>query len=435
MAKFKKGDTVVYDDKEYIVKSYDEINEEWVITNDEEEVTVDEDLLLTVEEYNEILDVVGSDDEDEIEEDYDEEDDDEDEIDEDFDEDDLEEVKAKDRSFDEEETFEEETAAAKTIQTKPSAATDSSKAAMMSNVVQAMGAMSKGDAIDFFNKMMAQIGQEAKDIPSGAAAQNKNSVATKPSAAKATQTEEFKEIISGVEGLSEEVQDKLATLFDSAVHLRVTEIQADLAEAYDAKLEEEIESITEDLTDQVDRYLSHVAEEWVKENEVAIESNLRTEITENFMVGLYNLFEENHMYIPEEKVDVVEELATKLDELENKLNEQIEANISLVETLEEYNAEEIFSEVAEGLAMTQVEKLRTLVEAITYNGDEDEYRNKLKAIKEAHFKVKAPNNALNEEVELEEEGSQKKKSEIELLNPRVASYAEAISKTQKTRKL
>jgi hypothetical protein len=431
MAKFKKGDTVIYDDKEYIVNSFDEINEEWVITNDEEEITVDEDLLLTVEEYNEILDVVGSDDEDDLEEDYD----DEEELEEDS-EDDLEEVKAKDRSFDEDETFEEETAAAKTIQTKPSAATDSSKAAMMSNVVQAMGAMSKGDAIDFFNKMMAQIGQEAKDIPGGAAAQNKNSVATKPSAAKATQTEEFKEIISGVEGLSEEVQDKLSTLFESAVHLRVTEIQADLAEAYDAKLEEEIESITEDLTDQVDRYLSHVAEEWVKENEVAIESNLRTEITENFMVGLYNLFEENHMFIPEEKVDVVEELATKLDELEIKLNEQIEANISLAETLEEYNAEEIFSEVAEGLAMTQVEKLRTLVEAITYNGDEDEYRNKLKAIKEAHFKVKAPDNTLNEEVELDEEtGSQKKKSEIELLNPRVASYAEAISKTQKSRKL
>lgn len=433
MAKFKKGDKVVYDDKEYVVSSYDEINEEWVISDGKEEISADETVLLSKEDYEEIMSKV----EDTETSHEDETTEKEEEVV--HKEETAPKKKAslsesqlkKKRSFKEDEEFVSEeagaTAAAETIKTKPSAATDSSKSQMMSSVITTMSGMGKGDMIDFFNKMMAQIGHEADSIPGGAASSNKGTIAAKPSSASAVQKEDFQEIIADID-LTEEVKEKLSTLFESAVHLRVTEIEKDLVEAYEKQLEEKTEEISEELSDKVDTYLSRVADKWLEENKVAIESNLRTEFTDSFLDGLRNLFSEHYVDIPEGKVDVVEELASKVQELEKSLNEQVEANLALVESIEEYNAEEIFNEISEGLAMNQVEQLRTLAEGIEYSGDDEEYKRKLKTIKEAHFKVKAPESTLHEEVDIEDNKEKKSNSNID---PKVASYASAIKRTVK----
>jgi len=437
MAKFKQGDTVVFDDQEYKITSFDDINEEWVINNGEEELTVDESLLFTPKEYAELIENIDldvDDDSEDEDEDLDEETSDEDEDDSEDDDEAVEEeaeaeevvtAKSKDRKFEDDETFEEETAAAKTIRAHPSAAMDSAKTAMISNTISAMSAMGKSDMVDFFNKMMAQIGHEADSIPSNAADNNEATIR-----AKKVAKEDFDEILDGVEGLSEEVKEKISTLFESAVHLRVTDVEKDLVEAYEEKIDEKATEIKEELSEQIDEYLSHVANEWVEKNEVAVENNLKTEMVESFLVGLHGLFEQHYVEIPEDKVDAVEALAEKVEELENALNEQVEANIALTEAVSAYAAEEIFNEIAEGLAMTQVEKLRTLVETVDFEGDEDAYREKIKSLKEAHFKVKSPENKLNEEVDIDED-EPSKKSESELLNPQMSRYAQAISRTVK----
>ena len=489
-SKFKQGDTVIYDHLEYVVTGFDEINEELVIeaVDGDEEVSIDESLLLSVEEYQNLLEQSSNesdpDPEDEDEDDVEDEDEELDEgkigdkisqaiwgrpdafhgIDTDLrkltpkgrrerDKKDLKmqnamadaerkkhperyvgedsELNLDEYSFDEDEDFEleEETAAARTIKAHPSAAMDSAKSKMISDTIQTMSSMSRSDMVDFFNKSIAQIGKEAEHIPGGAASSNKNTIKAKPSDAKATVKEDLAEILGSDEGLSEELQTKIATLFEAAVHLRATDIETKLVEQYEYALEEEVLNISEELSEQVDRYLSFVAEEWVKENELVIESNLKTEFTESFMHGLKTLFEEHYADIPESEVDVVEALAEKVEELEDSLNEQLEANIALTEALEGYNAEEIFSEVAEGLAMTQVEKLRTLAESVEFDGDEDEYRSKIETIKKHHFRVSSPESTLNEEVEIFE--NEESKPNSGLINPNVARYADAISRTTK----
>ena len=316
------------------------------------------------------------------------------------------------------------TKAAASVKMKPSAATSSSKSMMISNTISALANMNSGDAIEFYNKMMAQYGKGKDHGAPNAAAKNKASVEMKKVA-----KEDLEVILHGQETLSEEVQDKIATLFESAVHLRVVEQVKQIQERMEEQLEERVAEIEEQLEEQVDQYLSYAAKEWMKENEVAIHNNLKTEITENFMIGLKNLFMENYIDVPEESIDIVEALAERVDELENELNEQVHSNIEMTEALTEFAAEDVFSEVAEGLAMTQVEKLRTLAEGIDFDGDIDSYRTKLETIKEANFKVRTPDSTLNEEVELDDVEDTERNTRIS--DPTVANYAQAISRTIK----
>lgn len=422
MNKFNQGDSAFYGHKEYVIVGFDEINESVQLegVEDGEELVADETLLLTKEEYESLQE---SDYED-IEEDTDEEevDESEEEIEEELT-DEFEDDEEIEEELDEEEADEdldEETKAAATLKMHPSAATDSAKSMMISNTISAMSNMNKGDMVDFYNKMMSQYGK-GKDfgVPAGAASKNKSSVEMKKVA-----KEDLSEILDGME-LSEDVKEKISTLFESAVHLRVVEQVKEIQEAFDEQLEEAVEAHVEELEEHVDSYLSYVAEEWMKENEVAIYSNLKTEFAENFMVGLKNLFVEHYIDVPEEQVDVVEALAEKVEELEEELNEQVLTNIEMTEALEQYAAEDIFGEVAEGLAMTQVEKLRTLSEGIEFGGDVDEYRSKLETIKQAHFKLKTPESRLNEEVDIEED------KEDKVIDPTVNRYVQAISRTIK----
>ena len=190
------------------------------------------------------------------------------------------------------------------------------------------------------------------------------------------------------EELSEEFEEKARTIFEAAVKTKVSEMQASLHEAYENALVEEVASIRTELSERVDSYLEYVADEWFSENALAVEQGLKSEITESFLDGMKSLFEDHYVTIPEEKYDVLESMVEKLDDMETKLNEQIEKNIGLNKRLAESTADTIFSTVSEGLAETQKEKLASLAESVEFES-EDEYREKLETLKESYFS-KAP---------------------------------------------
>ena len=193
------------------------------------------------------------------------------------------------------------------------------------------------------------------------------------------------------EELSEEFQEKARMIFESALRSKVNEIRESLQVQYEEKLVEEVQVIKEELEERLDAYLEYVAEEWVDENTLAIETGLKEELTESFLGGLKQLFEEHYVEIPEEKYDVLENMVEKLDDMETKLNEQIEKNISLNKRLSESVADRIFDEISEGLAATQKEKLASLSESVEFES-ETEYRGKLETLKESYFpsRVVAP---------------------------------------------
>ena len=194
------------------------------------------------------------------------------------------------------------------------------------------------------------------------------------------------------EELSEEFQNKARTIFEAAIRTKLSEIKEQVKVSYEEKLVEEVASIKEELKDRVDSYLEYVADEWVQENKIAIEHGLKSEMTESFLEGMRGLFEEHYVTIPEEKYDVIESMVDKLDEMESKLNEQIDKNVALNKRLAESTADVIFAEVTEGLAQTQRDKLATLAENVEFES-ENGYREKLETLKESYFpsKTSTPN--------------------------------------------
>ena len=225
--------------------------------------------------------------------------------------------------------------------------------------------------------------------------------------------------------ISEEFKSKVSTIFEARVEDRVTQIEEEIETRYAGMLEEAVESVKADLTEKVDDYLSYVVEQWMEENEIAIESGLRAELTEDFIGGLRNLFAEHYIDVPAEKVDLVDELAGKVEELESKLNEEIERGVSYAKALVESRKNEIAREIGEGLTATQAEKIKSLAESVEFS-TEDEYKSKLDTIRENYFPSgakKATGSQLNEQFEETEE-----KKVIN--DPFVAAVSQAISKTK-----
>ena len=208
--------------------------------------------------------------------------------------------------------------------------------------------------------------------------------------------EEDVNALLGGEELSEEFKAKAKTIFEAAINAKVAAVREEIQTEFDAKLAEEVETAKASLAERVDSYLEYVADEWFAENQLAVEAGLKTEMTESFLEGMKSLFEEHYVSVPEEKYDVIESMVDKLDEMEGKLNEQIEKNIALNRRLAESTADVVFSDVTEGLATSQKEKLATLVENVEFESETD-YREKLVTLKESYF----PSNA----------GSQRDKSE------------------------
>jgi hypothetical protein len=225
--------------------------------------------------------------------------------------------------------------------------------------------------------------------------------------------------------ISEEFKSKVSTIFEARVEDRVSQIEEEIETKYAGMLEEAVESVKADLTEKVDDYLSYVVEQWMEENQIAIESGLRAELTEDFIGGLRNLFAEHYIDVPAEKVDLVDELAGKVEELESKLNEEIERGVSYAKALVESRKNEIAREIGEGLTATQAEKIKTLAESVEFS-TEDEYKSKLETLRENYFPSgtkKATEAQLNEQFEETEE-----KKVIN--DPFVAAVSQAISKTK-----
>ena len=226
--------------------------------------------------------------------------------------------------------------------------------------------------------------------------------------------------------ISEEFKTKAATIFEARVLDRVTQIEEEIEAKYADMLSEAVDQIKSDLTTKVDDYLNYVVEQWLADNEIAIESGLRAELTEEFIAGLRNLFAEHYIDVPAEKVDLVDELAGKVDELESKLNEEIERGIGFAKALVESRKNEITREVTEGLTTTQAEKVKQLAESVEFS-TEEEYKEKLETIRENYFPSgvkKADEEQLHEKVE-DAEGEKKV-----IADPFVAAVSQAISKTK-----
>ena len=225
--------------------------------------------------------------------------------------------------------------------------------------------------------------------------------------------------------ISEDFKIKAATIFEARVFDRVAQIEEQIEAEYGSMLEEAIDAIKSDLTEKVDDYLNYVVDQWINDNEIAIESGLRSEITEDFIGGLRNLFAENYINVPEEKVDLIDELASKVEELENQLNEEIETNIEYKKALVEAVKSELTREVCEGLTATQVEKIRTLAESVEFS-TEEEYTEKLETLRENYFPSGVKKSAITHFNEVMEDDDKK----VAIHDPFVAAVSNAISKTR-----
>jgi len=230
----------------------------------------------------------------------------------------------------------------------------------------------------------------------------------------------------GGEDLSEEFKAKAKTIFEAALNSKVAEVKVALEEQYAEKLAEEIETAKASLAERVDSYLEYVADEWFTENQLAVESGLKEELTESFLGGMKSLFEEHYVTIPEDKYDVLESMVEKLDDMETKLNEQIEKNIGLNKRLGESVADGILSDVSEGLAETQKEKLASLSESVEFESEET-YREKLEVLKESYFQ-KAP--AASSKSETLSEGVDNSEG-MESATGSMATYLKSLSAFKK----
>jgi hypothetical protein len=229
----------------------------------------------------------------------------------------------------------------------------------------------------------------------------------------------------GGEELSEEFREKAKLVFEAALHAKTKEIQSTLEEHYVVALAEEIEEIKLQLTERVDSYLEYVSSEWLEENALSVERGLKTEITESFLVNLKGLFEEHYVSMPEEKYDVLESMVEKLDDMETKLNEQIQRNIALNQKLGESVAQTVFNDVSEGLAVSQKDKLATLAESVEFES-EAEYHQKLVTLRESYF-PRNSGGAVNETENLTEEANFQEVAS----SPSMDAYLRALSNVAK----
>ena len=230
------------------------------------------------------------------------------------------------------------------------------------------------------------------------------------------------------EDLTEEFKNKAKTIFEAAVSSKVKSSIDEIEAKYEESTREAIEEIKEDLTKKVDEYLGYVAESWVSENELAIERGLKSELTEGFINGLKNLFEEHYVEVPEEKFDVIEELASRNDKLDSDLSEEVANNITLSQEIEELKREKIIREASEGLADSEVEKLKTLAEDVDYENEEN-FVEKVSTIKESYFKSDKAEAVSDAESVANNEASFEEPTET-ILEGDMGRYSAAISKSQ-----
>ena len=237
--------------------------------------------------------------------------------------------------------------------------------------------------------------------------------------------EDINALIAGEE-LSEEFQEKARTIFETAIKTKVSELKEELKKEYEQSLTEEVKAIKEEIEDRADAYLEYVADEWMEENALAVEHGLKTEMTESFLTGMKGLFEDHYVTIPEDKYDVLNSMVEKLDEMEDKLNEQINKNVALTKRLSESTADVILADVSEGLAVSQKEKLASLAENVEFDSEET-YREKLVKLRESYFPTNPSTQRNNSETI--SEGTEAPQAAPSGL---MESYLQTLSRVSKT---
>ena len=238
--------------------------------------------------------------------------------------------------------------------------------------------------------------------------------------------EDLTALLEGEE-LSEEFQNKARTIFEAAIKTKISEVKSELQEQYEKTIVEEVASVKAELAERIDAYLEYVSDEWMSENKLAVEAGLKTEMTDSFLTGMKSLFEDHYVTIPEDKYDVLNSMVEKLDEMEGKLNEQINKNVALNKRLAESTSDVILADVSEGLAVTQKDKLATLAESVEFDG-EDNYREKLVTLRNSYFPANpgAPKQQTENLSEGAETGHQQP-----AVTGSMESYLKAISRSVK----
>ena len=232
--------------------------------------------------------------------------------------------------------------------------------------------------------------------------------------------------ISEALDLSDENQEKAKTIFKAAVTSKVAEVEKGLKEAYETELQTSVDKVKADLSEAVDKYLSYVAEEWTQENELAIERGLKAEMTENFITGLKTLFVEHYVDVPEDKYDVIDELSNRLDEMEVKLDSEVQKNMDIAEELDTLKRERVISESTADLTDSQKEKLESLANGVDFQ-DEADFAEKIGEIKEAYFGIESE--SISEDTVVEEgTGTLEDEESAPVLAPEMNRYSDAISK-------
>jgi len=285
---------------------------------------------------------------------------------------------------------------------------DMTKTELQASAMKMIKSMKKDDLVAGYKAMRASYDPAKKEVGINTPEETKK-------------VSEDVEVMFAGSDLSEDFKAKAQTIFEAAVTAKASEAINEVEVAKEAAIKEGVDAVKEELTEKVDSYLDYVVEQWMKDNEIAIEKGLKAELVEDFLGGLKNLFMEHYIDVPEEKVDVLEEQSTEIEELKSKLAEQIEANVASKKILDQFAAQEVLSQVSEGLVDTEAEKIAKLAEGVEFV-DTDQYREKLETIKESYFpKVKATGGNPEDNV-----------SEVSIeTTDAMAAYAQALSRMKK----
>jgi len=300
---------------------------------------------------------------------------------------------------------------AKNFSTTSQAPVPKTKSGIISAAVDKLSGMKKEDLQAVYSKLFTEEAEEVVVVE-----EKKEAVISEEQV-----QEDLKALVESDANLSEEFKEKASTLFEAAISARLAEEKVKLEEKYISELSEEVEGIRSELVEKIDGYLNYVVEQWMEENELAVEQGIRTEIAESFMTQLQQVFVEHYIEVPEGKEDLIDDLSGKVDELEEQLTSATEKSVKLAEELETLKRVQIIAEASEGMVATEAEKLKSLVEGIDYD-DAETFAKKVSIVKEAHFSKVTTQSEVQEDSSLTEETT---------TSPRMSAYMAAISRSQK----
>jgi len=300
---------------------------------------------------------------------------------------------------------------AKSLATTSQAPVPKTKSGIISAAVDKLSGMKKEDLQAVYSKLFTEEAEEVVVVE-----EKKEAVISEEQV-----QEDLKALVESDANLSEEFKEKASTLFEAAISARLAEEKVKLEEKYISELSEEVEGIRSELVEKIDGYLNYVVEQWMEENELAIEQGIRTEIAESFMTQLQQVFVEHYIEVPEGKEDLIDDLSGKVDELEEQLTTTTAKSVKLAEELETLKRTQIIAEASEGMVTTEAEKLKSLVEGIDYD-DAETFSKKVQIVKEAHFSKVTTQSEVQQDSSLTEETT---------TSPRMSAYMAAISRTQK----